>query len=74
MDNLKYHHLTHLALLVAISEDLQTVSGDGQELDVVVALKQSHHLLQATGQSHSHLGAFLVQQQVVQGGDGIEQH
>lgn len=63
----------YLALLVAVGQNLQAVGGDGQELDVGVG-EQSHHLLQASGQAHGHLGAFLVQQQVVERGDGVEEN
>ena len=62
----------HLALLVAIGQELQAVGGDGQELGVVL-VEQRHHLLQPVGQAHRHLGALLVEQQVVQRGDGVEQ-
>ena len=62
----------HLALLVAIGQELQAVGGDGQELGVVL-VEQGHHLLQSVCQAHCHLGTLLVEQQVVQRGDGIEQ-
>lgn len=62
----------HLALLVPVGEELKAVSGDSQELGVVL-VQQGNHLLQAVGQAHSHLGPFLVEQQVVQGGDGVEE-
>lgn len=62
----------HLALLVPVGEELQAVGGDSQELGVVL-VQQGNHLLQAVGQAHSHLGPFLVEQQVVQGGDGVEE-
>ena len=65
--------VSHLALLVAVRQNLQAVGGDGQKLDVGVG-EQGHQLLQASGQAHRHLGSLLVQQQVVEGGDGIEQH
>ncbi|KAF3844014.1 hypothetical protein F7725_016062 [Dissostichus mawsoni] len=54
-------------------QQLQTVRGDGQELGVAL-LQQGNHLLQAVGQTDGHLGSFLVQQQVVQRGDGVEEH
>lgn len=65
--------LQYLALLVAVGQDLQAVSGDGQELHVGVG-QQSHHLLQSSCQAHSHLRSFLMQQQVVERGDGVEQN
>lgn len=61
----------HLALLVAVRQELQTVCGDGQELRVAL-LQQRDHPLDAVGKAHSHLGSLLVQQQVVKGGDGVE--
>lgn len=64
---------THLALLVAVGQQLQTVCGDGQELGVAL-IQQGNHLLQAVGQTNGHLSSFLVQQQVVERGDGIEEH
>lgn len=64
---------TNLALLVAIGQQLQAVCGDGQELGVAL-IQQGHHPLQAVSQTHSHLCSLLVQQQVVQRGDGVEQH
>lgn len=63
----------YLALLVAICQDLQAVSSDCQELDISIR-QQGHHLLQSSSQAHRHLGPFLMQQQVVEGGDGIEQN
>ena len=54
----------NLALLVAVGQYLQTVGGDGQELDVVVR-QQRDHLLQTTGEVDSHLCTILVQQKVV---------
>lgn len=68
-----HERVPYLALLVAVGQDLQAVSGDGEELDVGLA-EQGHHLLQAPGQAHSHLGPFLVQQQVVERGDSVEEH
>ncbi len=67
------HTHTHLALLVAVGQQLQTVCGDGQELGVAL-IQQGNHLLQAVGQTNGHLSSFLVQQQVVERGDGIEEH
>lgn len=64
---------THLALLVAVGQQLQTVCGDGQELGVAL-LQQGNHPLQAVGQTHGHLSSLLVQQQVVERGDGVEEH
>ena len=61
----------HLALLVAVGQELQAVGGDGQELGVVL-VEQGHHLLQPVCQAHRHLGTLLVEQQVVQRGDGVE--
>ena len=55
----------------AARQDLQAVCRDGQELDVV-ALQEDHHLLEAAGKPDRHLGALLVEQQVVKGGDGVE--
>lgn len=63
----------YLAFLVAISQDLQAVGSDGQKLDVGIS-QQGHHLLQASSQAHRHLGTLLVQQKVVECGDGVEQH
>lgn len=63
---------THLALLIAIGQELQAVGGDSQELRVVL-VEEGHHLLQPISQAHRHLGALLVEQQVVQRGDGVEQ-
>lgn len=63
----------YLAFLVAICKDLQAVSSDCQELDVGVG-QQGHHLLQSSSQAHRHLRSFLMQQQVVERGDGVEQH
>ncbi|TNN71254.1 hypothetical protein EYF80_018602 [Liparis tanakae] len=54
-------------------QELQTVGGDGQELGVAL-LQQGNHLLQAVGQADRHLGSLLVQQQVVERGDGVEEH
>lgn len=62
-----------LALLVTVGQDLKAIGDDGQEFDVV-PLQQSDHLLQTTGQSDGHLGTVLVEQQVVQGGDGVEEN
>lgn len=61
----------YLALLVAIGQELQTVSGDGQELGVTL-FQQGNHPLQAVSKTHRHLGPLLVQEQVVEGGDGIK--
>lgn len=63
----------YLALLVAICQDLQAVSSDCQELDISIR-QQGYHLLQSSSQAHRHLGPFLMQQQVVEGGDGVEQN
>lgn len=63
----------YLAFLVAICQDLQAVSSDCQELDVGIR-QQGHHLLQSSSQAHGHLCPFLMQQQVVERGDGVEQH
>lgn len=65
--------LQYLAFLVAICQDLQAVSSDCQELDVGIR-QQGHHLLQSSSQTHRHLCPFLMQQQVVECGDGVEQH
>lgn len=62
----------HLALLVAVGQELQAVGGDSQELGIVL-VEQRHHLLQPVRQAHRHLGALLVEQQVVQRGNGVEQ-
>ena len=76
---LKYYEIMnlmcrpYLALLVAVSQDLQAVGDDGQELDVITG-QQGNHLLETTGQTDSHLGSFLVEEEVVEGGDGIEEH
>lgn len=56
-----------------LGQELQAVGGDGQELGVVL-VEQGHHLLQPRLPVHTcHLGTLLVEQQVVQRGDGIEQ-
>lgn len=49
----------YLALLVAIRQELQTVSGDGQELGVTL-FQQGNHPLQAVSKTHRHLGPLLV--------------
>ena len=67
------HTHTHLALLVAIGQQLQAVCGDSQELGVAL-VQQGNHPLQAVSQTNSHLCSFLVQQQVVKCGDGVEEH
>lgn len=54
----------YFALLVAIGQDLKAICRDGQEFDVGL-VEKCHHLLQATGQAHGHLGSFLVKEQVV---------
>lgn len=64
---------THLALLVAVGQQLQAVCGDGQELGVAL-FQQGDHPLQAVSQAHSHLSSLLVQKQVVERGDGIKEH
>lgn len=64
--------LNYLALLVAISQDLETVGSNCQELDVGIG-QQGHHLLQSPGQAHCHLCTLLMQQQVVKCGNGVEQ-
>ena len=63
---------SNLALLVSVGEDLEAVGGDGEELDVG-ACEQRHHLLQTSSQTHRVLGAFLMQQQVVEGCDSVEE-
>ena len=60
-----------LALLIAIRQNLEAIRDDGQKLDIV-PLEQGHHLLEATGQPDGHLGSLLVQEEVVQRGDGVE--
>lgn len=65
--------LQYLALLVSIRKDLQAVSSDGQELDVGIR-QQGHHFLESSSQTHRHLCPLLVQQQIVERGDGVEQH
>lgn len=62
----------YLAFLVPIGKQLQAVGGDGKKFWVVLG-QQGNHLLKAIRQAHGHLGTFLVQQQVVKGGDGIKQ-
>lgn len=64
---------THLALLVAVGEKLKAICSNGQELGVGF-LQQWHHPLQAISQTYGHLGPLLVQKQVVECGDGVEQH
>lgn len=64
---------THLALLVAIGQQLQTVCGDGQELGIAL-IQQGNHPLQTISQANGHLGSFLMQQQVVERGDGVEEN
>lgn len=65
------HIDTHLTLLVSIGKDLQTVSGDGQELWVCV-FKQRNNLLQTVTYSHRHLGTILVEQEVMECSDGVK--
>jgi len=73
LEHMHWELHTDLALLVAVRQKLQAVRGDGQELGVAL-LQQGNHLLQAVGQADRHLGSFLVQQQVVERGDGVEEH
>jgi len=63
----------YLAFLVSICKDLQAVSGDCQKLDIGIS-QQCHHLLESSSQAHCHLCPFLMQQQIVERGDGVEQH
>ena len=47
-----------LGFLISISQDLETVGDDGQELDVV-PLEKGDHLWNTSGQSYSVLRALL---------------
>lgn len=49
----------HLALLVAIGQELQAVGCDGQELGVAL-FKQGNHPLQAVCQANCHFSPLLV--------------
>lgn len=69
--SIRKNFTANLALLVAISEYLQAVSGDGQELGGIVP-EEENHLLQTTCRVHCQLGALLMKQQVVEGCDGIK--
>ena len=62
-----------LGLLISVGQDLETVGDNGQELDIV-PLQKGDHLGDAPGQPYSVLGALLVEEQVVQGGDGVEEN
>ena len=51
---------------------LQAIGDDGQELDVGPA-EEGDHGLQPAGMADGHLGAFLVEEEVVQCRDGVEE-
>jgi len=62
-----------LGLLISVGQYLKTVRDDGQELDVV-PLQQGNHLWDTSGKPDGILRPFLVQEEVVQGGDCVEEH
>ena len=65
--------VTYLTFLIAIGQDLEAVCGNGQKL-YVVTLEKGDHLLKAASKADGHLGPLLVEQQIVEGGDCVEQH
>lgn len=67
------HKQPHLALLIAIRQQLQTVCSDGQKLGVAF-LQKGYHPLQAVSQTDGHFGSLLMQEQVVEGCDGVKEH